>query len=175
MPTKEKGGIMKTNFISTQVFHPNWQTICLVVKNHQVLLALKKRGFGKGKWNGTGGKPNPGEIPPKTAVRETKEEIRIIPRNLCHTADLRFRLVGIPEIYVHVFITDAFTGIPAETEEMAPRWFGFNEIPYDKMWNDDRHWLPKILARKFVSATFWFNKQNQLAHHRLITTTFRIL
>lgn len=31
-------------------------TLCFIIKNGKVLLARKKRGFGKGKWNGTGGK-----------------------------------------------------------------------------------------------------------------------
>ena len=31
-------------------------TICLLRKNDEVLLAMKKRGFGVGKWNGVGGK-----------------------------------------------------------------------------------------------------------------------
>jgi 8-oxo-dGTP pyrophosphatase MutT (NUDIX family) len=28
-----------------------------------ILLAMKKRGFGEGKWNGAGGKVEPGETP----------------------------------------------------------------------------------------------------------------
>lgn len=42
---------------------------------------MKKRGFGVGKWNGSGGKIQPGETPEDTAVREVKEEIGI-DRNL---------------------------------------------------------------------------------------------
>lgn len=157
--------------VSTRIFHPNWQTICLVVKNNRILLALKKRGFGKGKWNGTGGKPVPGETPPETAIRETEEEIRIVPRNLRHVANLHFRIDGIPEIYVYVFITKAFKGTPAETEEMVPQWFTFAEIPYDKMWNDDQYWLPKVLAGNFVCAEFHFDSQNKVINSEVVLFT----
>ena len=50
-------------------------TIVLLLRNDEVLLAMKKRGFGEGKWNGVGGKPNAGESIEEVAVRETKEEI----------------------------------------------------------------------------------------------------
>ncbi|MEK7504190.1 MAG: hypothetical protein AAB550_01680 [Patescibacteria group bacterium] len=33
-------------------------TLCFLVKDNQILLAMKKRGFGVGKWNGVGGKVN---------------------------------------------------------------------------------------------------------------------
>jgi len=32
-----------------------------------------------------------------------------------------------------------------ETEEMKPEWFSIDEIPYDKMWDDDSYWMPRIL------------------------------
>lgn len=42
-----------------------------------VLLGLKKRGFGTGKWNGFGGKVEPGETIRQAAIREMKEEAGI--------------------------------------------------------------------------------------------------
>lgn len=36
-------------------------TLVLVVQPGKVLLGMKKRGFGAGKWNGFGGKVQPGE------------------------------------------------------------------------------------------------------------------
>lgn len=29
--------------------------------------------------------------------------------------------------------------------EMKPCWFNVNEIPFDKMWEDDPLWFPKLL------------------------------
>ena len=36
-------------------------TLLFLRRDGQILLAMKKRGFGEGKWNGVGGKVEPGE------------------------------------------------------------------------------------------------------------------
>lgn len=43
-------------------------TLCYLIKGQEILLGLKKRGFGKDKWNGFGG---------KVAVNETPEQANI--------------------------------------------------------------------------------------------------
>ena len=57
-------------------------TLSFFIKKNQILLAMKKRGFGKGKWNGVGGKVQRGETTKEAAIRETKEEIGVVPRSL---------------------------------------------------------------------------------------------
>ena len=47
-------------------------------KNSLILLGMKKRGFGTGKWNGFGGKVEAGESNEQAALRELKEESSII-------------------------------------------------------------------------------------------------
>lgn len=37
------------------------RTITFLIKNNNVLLGFKKKGFGKGNWLGIGGKVEPGE------------------------------------------------------------------------------------------------------------------
>lgn len=44
-------------------------TLVLVVQPGKVLLGMKKRGFGAGKWNGFGGKVEPGESIEEAAKR----------------------------------------------------------------------------------------------------------
>lgn len=51
--------------------------LCFLIKDEKVLLAMKKRGFGVGKWNGVGGKVKPGESVKMAVVREVFEEIRV--------------------------------------------------------------------------------------------------
>lgn len=53
------------------------QTICMIYKKPKVLLGLKKRGFGAGRWNGFGGKVEEGETMEESTIRETKEEAGI--------------------------------------------------------------------------------------------------
>lgn len=65
-------------------------TLCLLTKDNQVLLAMKKRGFAAGKWNGVGGKQNEGEAIERTAIRETQEEIGVTPLLLQQVAVFDF-------------------------------------------------------------------------------------
>lgn len=51
---------------------PKLFTLIIVVNNDEVLLGLKKRGFGLGKWNGFGGKVEIGETITDSAIRYMK-------------------------------------------------------------------------------------------------------
>ncbi|XP_023213973.1 7,8-dihydro-8-oxoguanine triphosphatase-like [Centruroides sculpturatus] len=52
--------------------NPVVMTIVLVRESSRVLLGLKKRGFGEGKWNGFGGKVQEGETIEEAAIRITR-------------------------------------------------------------------------------------------------------
>lgn len=71
-------------------------TLCFLIKKNngkkELLLAMKKRGFGKNKWNGVGGKFDSEKDNHiyDTAIRETKEEIGIIPEEIKKVATLSF-------------------------------------------------------------------------------------
>lgn len=132
-------------------------TLAFLVKQNQLLLAMKKRGFGKGKWNGYGGKVGRRESPKEAARRELSEESGITKAELEEVGLLHFYE---PSVYwlCHVFISREFKGEPKETEEMFPRWFNFEQIPYSRMWEDDPHWLPYVLKGKSVEGHFWFGK-----------------
>lgn len=132
-------------------------------KEKQILLAIKKRSFGKGKWNGIGGKLNDRESIKDGLVREAKEEIgvKVNPDDLVQMATLDFSFKDNLEWnqQSHVFFTEKWEGEPTETEEMAPKWHSVDSLPYDKMWIDDTHWLPLVLEGKKVEASFTFNKE----------------
>ena len=49
-------------------------TLVLLREANRVLLGMKKRGFGVGKWNGFGGKLEQGETVLEAAAREVREE-----------------------------------------------------------------------------------------------------
>lgn len=136
-----------------------------------VLLAMKKRGFGVGKWNGVGGKLEPGEGIEAAAIRETYEEIavRVEPDALVKRAELTFCYDAQPvwDCISHVYFVEAWQGVPRESDEMQPEWFAYAELPFHSMWEDDRHWLPRVLSGDFVRATFRFDLEGKLAEHHI--------
>lgn len=132
---------------------------------------MKKRGFAAGKWNGMGGKQNPEDKSIEaTAQRETFEETTVRPKKLRKVAVLNFYFEKQSDWnqQVHVFLTREWNGTPTETEEMAPKWFNINEIPYDQMWIDDILWIPKVLKGKIVEGNFLFDENQKMLEHEVV-------
>lgn len=147
-------------------------TLSLVVKDKKVLLAMKKRGFGQGRWNGSGGKFDEQKGDKSildTAIRETKEEIGIELKAPTQVGVFRFKFPHKPEWdqEVAVFLAKDFHGEIKESEEMLPQWFGLKEIPYDQMWDDDKHWLPHILAGRKLDADFTFKEGDKIEKFKI--------
>lgn len=146
-------------------------TLAIVREGERVLLGKKKRKHGKGFWNGFGGGVEDGETIEAAAVREVKEEVKITPTNIVKRGVLEFyyadKPLGADVHEVHVFEVREFTGEPVETEEMDPRWFAIDKIPYDNMWKDDQHWLPLLLAGKSFSGFFEFNDEQEIVRYNV--------
>ncbi len=129
----------------------------MIQQGGKILLGMKKRGFGQGRWNGFGGKIQKGESIEDAAKRELQEEAGITAEEMTEEGLLEFEFQGDPQtLEVHVFRVDRFTGEPQETEEMRPQWFPVEEVPYDTMWPDDRHWVPLFLDKKKFRGKFLF-------------------
>ena len=135
-------------------------TICEIVKKGKILLQLKKTGkFGEGKWNGPGGKLDPGESPRQGVIREVKEEtgLTILDPLLKGEINFYFGNKPKPDWTTYIFLVTQFTGEMKPNEEGGLQWFSIEEIPYRQMWPDDLYWLPEIIEGKTVKGTFWFN------------------
>jgi 8-oxo-dGTP diphosphatase len=138
--------------------------LCLIRRQSaagpQVLLGLKKTGFGAGKWVGLGGHVEPGEKPVAAAVREVAEESGLLvpADSLQHMASIEFTFPARPswDQATDVFVTSAYQGEPAESSEVAPRWFATDSLPLEKMWDDARYWLPLVLAGEHVNVRVTF-------------------
>ena len=151
-------------------------TLCYLVrkegKSKEVLLALKKRGFGQGRFNGSGGKAKPKESIKKCLSREVFEEVKV-KIDLKKTTKVALLHFYFPEESidwnqdVHVFVVEKWKGRPSETEEMRPKWFKVNNLPFKKMWPDDPFWLPLVLNGEKVEASFKFEKDGQVGSYKI--------
>ncbi len=140
----------------------------MIRKGDKVLLGIKKRGFGVGKWNGFGGKVKEGETIEFATKRETKEEAGVDVGAMKKFGVLEFEFQGNPEIWeVHLFSVNEFLGEPIETEEMRPEWFHVNEIPLQNMWADDQYWFPLFLKGKRFKGKFLFRDEETILEHQL--------
>ncbi|KAG5449327.1 Nudix (Nucleoside diphosphate linked moiety X)-type motif 1 [Clonorchis sinensis] len=153
-----------------------------------LLLGLKQRGFGQGRWNGFGGKVHSGDSSPKAAaLRELKEEsgLDVSDENIEEIGRLWFTFTESDECFeVHVFMCphwhpfNSTTGQiqwPSDTDEMHPSWFpigalvdksddpstfslDISSIPFNNMWPDDRLWLPKALLGTHFAGWLHFTR-----------------
>lgn len=139
------------------------QTVCWIVNNKRILLGSKKRGLKAGCWNGFGGKLEEGETALECITRETREEAGI---NLNDAEELgigKFHNYELDYIIeVHFYKCTKFSGKPVSTEEMEPKWFTLDEIPYDNMWPSDQYILPIFLKDQKFSCEFWFNRDGSI-------------
>jgi mutator protein MutT len=146
-------------------------TLLLLLEGDNILLAMKKRGFGADRWNGVGGKIKPDETEEQALVRECQEEIGVTPLQYQKVATHDFCFPdGTSDMLVHTYTCTEWDGEPVETEEMAPRWFKISEIPYDEMWSGDRYWLPQVLAGKKLRTTFTFDADENMQAYEIEET-----
>lgn len=135
-------------------------TLVFLKTDDHICLAMKKRGFGEGKFNGMGGKVEEGERIEEAALRELHEEAQVQGKeeHLRSAGNIKFYFEDNPDwnLHMHIFFLHEWEGEPTETEEMAPEWFAHEEIPYERMWVDDPHWLPHVLDGKRVEGAFYF-------------------
>lgn len=144
-------------------------TLVFLLREGEVLLAMKKRGFGAGRWNGVGGKLEPGETIEQALVRETREEIGVQLLAYDKVAQISF-----DELYngertsmnVTVYTSDDWDGEPTESDEMRPQWYRKDEVPYDDMWPDDIYWLPIVIAGDSkVQASFTLDEHDAIVSY----------
>jgi len=145
-------------------------TLVFLVDEARVLLAMKKKGFGAGKYNGLGGKIEPGETEEQAMVREAQEEAFVTPLNFKYVADITFdEFYGTKKTvnHAHVYLCDKWEGEPKESEEMIPEWFDKDSLPLHDMWDDDQYWLPRVLVGEKLRCVFTLDYKDKVIDHEI--------
>ena len=111
----------------------------------------------QGKWNGLGGKLEPGETPEECAVREIREESGL------HVVDLRMKgLLTFPgfaddeDWYTFVFVASEFEGDLIDSSEGILEWFDDTELLDLHLWEGDRVFLTWLDRPEFFSGKFLY-------------------
>jgi 8-oxo-dGTP diphosphatase len=142
-------------------------TLCLLLQEDppRLLLGRKRTGFGKGKITAPGGKVEPNETPRRSAARELAEEVgvHVEADDLGHCARLVFLFPHKPDwsMVVHVFLSRRWAGEAVAGRELAPAWYPVDGLPFEEMWADDVHWLPRVLDGERIHGRFVFAADNE--------------
>mgnify|MGYP000604467105 CR=1 FL=1 len=148
-----------------------WEaTLCYPVVDGDVLLIEKQRGLGEGKLVGAGGKLEADETPRACVIREVQEELDVAISAPEKLGEFTFRFGDEDPRLVHVFRTDTVDGTPSASAEAVPRWFPADDLPYDRMWADDRYWLPHLLDGEPFEAHFEFDADGEQLLSKTVNT-----
>lgn len=137
-------------------------TLALICRDNRVLLGLKKKAeFGTGTLNGPGGKKESMETLRECMVREAREEVGVAIKedDLKLVAWLTSFAANLPFMEIFVYRVRTFEGEPRETPYMIPEWFPVDNLPFDRMNESDRHWMPAALLaphnRKIYASLYY--------------------
>jgi 8-oxo-dGTP diphosphatase len=144
-------------------------TLCFLLRDGEsgpeVLLGLKRTGFGTGKIVGIGGHVEPGESDSEAAVREVMEETGVSVRveDLTDAGAVNFVFPAKPEwdMSTRLFTARTWQGEPTDSDEVLPEWFRTDTLPVERMWQDADHWLPVVLEGGKVNVVVTLNDDNE--------------
>lgn len=155
----------------------------MLIDKDKVCLGVRKKvsgGLGQDLIAGIGGKVGDApEIQNETAEqamdREAKEEIGVDVLEKQHMGRVRFIFSHkAPDSKwnqdVEIYTVTKWRGEPKETESTKPEWFATSDIPWVRMWEDNQHWIPLVLAGQVVNAIFLFSEDNKIAEFKFITS-----
>lgn len=121
-------------------------TLCFLTRGEAVLMLHRNRPPNRGKWNGVGGRIEPGESPRQTCLREVREETGYQIKKTRFAGLLTWRGFEVPEGGLYLFTAPAPDEDPVANEEgqlqWQPRAFAFTS---DSVVDNLHYVLPSIL------------------------------
>lgn len=151
------------NFFPTPLNKKNMQlaTLCYVIDNNKTLMLhriKKKNDLHEGKWNGLGGKFEPGETPEECVIREVKEERGLLIKNPRLHGFITFPMFDCKkDWYVFMFTANNFEGKLIDSREGKLMWIPNEKLPDLNLWEGDRIFMPWLFQDKFFSARFIYS------------------
>lgn len=136
-------------------------TICYVQRPGQTLMlhrVKKTNDYHQGKWNGLGGKFEPGETPEACALREVYEESGLLGRNPILRGQITFPAFdGLDDWYVWLFLLPEWEGQISDSPEGELAWVDNERLLDLTLWPGDRIFIPWLFQKCFFSAKFVYH------------------
>ena len=133
-------------------------TLCYIRRDGKTLMVhrvKKPNDMHQGKWNGLGGKLEPGETPEECAIREIFEESGLRAHNPQLKGLLTFPAFAEEEDwYAFVFVVTDFHGELIDSPEGILAWVDDTELLDLDLWEGDRFFMPWLDRTGFFSAKF---------------------
>jgi 8-oxo-dGTP diphosphatase len=143
-------------------------TLVYVKQNAHTLMLHKAKGYQQGKWNGLGGKFDPGESPEECMKRETFEESGLTVEEAQLKGFITFPdFDGEDDWYCFVYTVSKFSGEVKASEEGELTWIPDAEVMNLNLWPGDRVFLPWIMGEKLFSAKFIY-KQGEFKDYTVV-------
>ena len=134
-------------------------TLVYVKRDGHTLMLHKARGYQVGKWNGLGGKFDPGESPEDCLKREVFEESGLTVSAASLKGFITFPdFDGEDDWYAFVYVVSGFTGDLKASDEGELHWIPDAGILKLNLWEGDRVFLPWLERSELFSAKFIYHE-----------------
>lgn len=146
--------------------------VSYAVLNDKVLLGVRKKSstdLGVNIVAGIGGKLEPDETHEQALIREVNEEIGITPITYKRMGKVVFLYPHKPKwnLDVEIYVIEKWDGDPVESDEIKPDWFEIKKLPIDRMFLDNKYWLPHVLAGKTIEAIFLYSEEHVILEDKV--------
>lgn len=146
-------------------------TLCYVRRDGHTLMihrVKKANDMHAGKWNGLGGKLEPGETPEECAIREVREEAGLSIQNPRLRGLITFPGFSNDEDwYTFLFVIDEFEGELIDSAEGHLHWIPDGALLDLELWEGDRIFIPWLDQSGFFSGKFTY-QDGRLVEHQVV-------
>jgi 8-oxo-dGTP diphosphatase len=144
-------------------------TLCYLKADGKTLMIhriKKENDMHQGKWNGLGGKLDPGESPEECVIREVREESGLVIVKPHLKGVLTFpKFAKNEDWYAFVYLAREFSGYMIDSTEGVLKWIRNDRLLELDLWAGDYIFLPWLEQPGFFSGKFIYQSGELLDYN----------